>query len=767
MKKVVALLALSIHFLTSCAQTSIRYDPFRMWGRLAIGKGNETPPHPSAIVDIGPDTTTRGILMPRVANTDVVASPKVGLVVYSYADAGLMIYTGLGGWQSSGGPATDLSNYYTMWQTDSSIKAGRFVRRSANNLDSAQVYTTRIGPNVHSVLMASGSSSGGFQSDISASKSYAGLQMILGAEGYRFYLGGGGGAFYNDISTVKTGGIKYADNYASSYTPRSLVDKGAMDTAIRDGYFIRYNTAKTDSAQVYTNKIGPNPYAILQATGSSNGGHQSNVSVGRTYAGLQLAAGTANYSFSLNSEGATYSDNSAVKGGGIEYAENYSPSYTDRSLIDRGYLNTVRDSLKDYTDDAMAAAGSFDGQYASLIGIPSTFTPSAHTQDWTTITGAPAFLTSEADGSPTNEGAITVGAGDGTSATIISSTSGSTPVGIFSGLGIGISENTALGRIYVTAVDQSASNEGALTVGAGASNTSIINSSTTGSTGVTITAAGINTISEVGNNITITATELDGSPTNELQSLDQVVGVGASTAAMITVGTLVADNGIISGGSVTSHGSFQANDIASFQSSVFMSNLGPGTVGDSLIVKTGGGAVKALSSAAYLTSAGDGSGLTNTVAYGIKSATTTVAVSAATAPASGQVLRATGTAAATWQSLPAEFIVALSDEATAITTGTAKVTIRMPYAMTVTSVRASLTTASSSGLPTFAIKENGVSILGTALSIDATEKTSTTAVTAATITDSSLANDAEITFDITVAGTGATGAKIYLIGTRN
>jgi hypothetical protein len=119
-----------------------------------------------------------------------------------------------------------------------------------------------------------------------------------------------------------------------------------------------------------------------------------------------------------------------------------------------------------------------------------------------------------------------------------------------------------------------------------------------------------------------------------------------------------------------------------------------------------------------------------------------------------------------WAPDPVVLAVAVSDETTAITTGTAKVTFRMPFAMTVTAVRGSLSTASSSGTPTFDINEGGSSILGTKLSIDANEKTSTTAASAATITDSALADDAEITIDIDTAGTGAKGAKVYIIGTR-
>ena len=124
------------------------------------------------------------------------------------------------------------------------------------------------------------------------------------------------------------------------------------------------------------------------------------------------------------------------------------------------------------------------------------------------------------------------------------------------------------------------------------------------------------------------------------------------------------------------------------------------------------------------------------------------------------------TAGVKWAADPTVLAVAVSDEITALTTGTAKITFRMPFAMTVTAVRASLTEASSSGDPTFDINEDGTTILSTKLSIDSTEKTSTTAATAAVISDSALADDAEITIDIDTAGTGAKGAKVYIIGTR-
>ena len=116
---------------------------------------------------------------------------------------------------------------------------------------------------------------------------------------------------------------------------------------------------------------------------------------------------------------------------------------------------------------------------------------------------------------------------------------------------------------------------------------------------------------------------------------------------------------------------------------------------------------------------------------------------------------------------PFELVVAASDETTALTTGTAKITFRMPRAVTLTAVRASLTTAQASGsIFTVDINESGTSILSTKLTIDNTEKTSTTAATPPVISDTSLADDAEMTIDIDQIGNGtAKGLKVMLIGT--
>jgi len=112
------------------------------------------------------------------------------------------------------------------------------------------------------------------------------------------------------------------------------------------------------------------------------------------------------------------------------------------------------------------------------------------------------------------------------------------------------------------------------------------------------------------------------------------------------------------------------------------------------------------------------------------------------------------------------FVLAASDETTALTTGTAKMTMRMPYAFTITDVRASVTTAPVGSVLTVDVNDGGTTILSTKVTIDAGEKTSTTAATAKVISDTALADDAEVTVDIDAVGSGTAGAglKVTIIG---
>lgn len=133
-----------------------------------------------------------------------------------------------------------------------------------------------------------------------------------------------------------------------------------------------------------------------------------------------------------------------------------------------------------------------------------------------------------------------------------------------------------------------------------------------------------------------------------------------------------------------------------------------------------------------------------------------------------------GVSPAAWSAQPAGSTpteglqYAVSDETSDLTTGTAKITFRMPYAFTLSAVRASVATAPTGAALTVDINEGGTTILSTKLTIDAGEKTSTTAATAAVISDTALADDAEMTIDIDTVGSTIAGAglKVTLIGTQ-
>ena len=113
------------------------------------------------------------------------------------------------------------------------------------------------------------------------------------------------------------------------------------------------------------------------------------------------------------------------------------------------------------------------------------------------------------------------------------------------------------------------------------------------------------------------------------------------------------------------------------------------------------------------------------------------------------------------------FVIACSDETTAIDSTGTKCTFFMPYEYTIESVRASLTTTSSSGTPTIDISEDGISIMTTTkITIDPGDLLSTDSATQPVLTDSVLADKSKITIDVDVTGTDATGLKVYIIGNK-
>lgn len=110
--------------------------------------------------------------------------------------------------------------------------------------------------------------------------------------------------------------------------------------------------------------------------------------------------------------------------------------------------------------------------------------------------------------------------------------------------------------------------------------------------------------------------------------------------------------------------------------------------------------------------------------------------------------------------------VAVTGNATAVTTGTAKETFRALRKGTFLGVRASLAVAQTSGsILTIDINKNGSTIMAVSkLTIDNGERTSVTAAAPALITTGTVAVDDEITIDVDQVGDGtALGLKVSLV----
>lgn len=117
-----------------------------------------------------------------------------------------------------------------------------------------------------------------------------------------------------------------------------------------------------------------------------------------------------------------------------------------------------------------------------------------------------------------------------------------------------------------------------------------------------------------------------------------------------------------------------------------------------------------------------------------------------------------------------ELVVAASNEDFELESSTsdALVSFRMPYAMTLTGVKADVVGAPTGSAMTVDVHESGTTIFSTKITIDATETTSETAATASVISDSALGDNnlIEIFADAVGSTYGGNGLKVTLIGRR-
>jgi hypothetical protein len=118
------------------------------------------------------------------------------------------------------------------------------------------------------------------------------------------------------------------------------------------------------------------------------------------------------------------------------------------------------------------------------------------------------------------------------------------------------------------------------------------------------------------------------------------------------------------------------------------------------------------------------------------------------------------------------FIIACSDESTALTTGTAKVSFRMPYAFTLTAgeggLRASCNQAPTGAILTIDVNDSGTTIMDSTKLTIAIGSTTSVGGTAPVLTDVALADNALMTIDIDQIGSSnaGTGLKVTLIGVK-
>lgn len=115
------------------------------------------------------------------------------------------------------------------------------------------------------------------------------------------------------------------------------------------------------------------------------------------------------------------------------------------------------------------------------------------------------------------------------------------------------------------------------------------------------------------------------------------------------------------------------------------------------------------------------------------------------------------------------FVVACSSEGDDLETGDDKAQFRIPFAFELTSISANVNTAPTGADIHVQVQEDGADILaGNGITIDISETSSETSSSPPSISDSTLAANSILSFDLDQVGssTAGTGLKVNLIGYR-
>jgi hypothetical protein len=261
---------------------------------------------------------------------------------------------------------------------------------------------------------------------------------------------------------------------------------------------------------------GPTSYTIDLSNGGGSvtleeGSGIDLTRTGNTVTIASTASGTTNLTFSGASSPVTLNSSSGsdvtLTAGGIVSLSATSGNVTITAAeVDGSTSNELQTfghaGTTSYTNTLSSGGGSFTLQAAGAASI-------SHSGGTVTITAT------EVDGSTSNE-LQTLASGGTTSPTVTLSNSGGTIT--FAAAGIaGWSRTGDTFTLTATEVDGSTSNE--LQTFGHAGTTSYTNTLSAGGGSFTLQAAGVASISHSGGTVTITATEVDGSTSNELQTL--------------------------------------------------------------------------------------------------------------------------------------------------------------------------------------------------------------------------------------------------------
>lgn len=270
-----------------------------------------------------------------------------------------------------------------------------------------------------------------------------------------------------------------------------------------------------------------------QTVSITNGG---GISVTGTYPAFTLTAADQSATNEIQAISATgsgptsYDIELSLSGGAVTLSEG-----TGINLTRSGNTITVENTVTNTDAQNLTIEGSGPTYDIAISGGTDVTVAGAGI---VTLSESPAntlvVTATEVDGSVTNEGSLTVGAGGANSSTIVSNTSGSTAVTVAGAGIVTVTESGSTITVTGTEVDGSTSNE--LQTYGHAGTTSYTNTLSSGGGSFTLQASGIAAISHSGGTVTISATEVDGSTTNELQTLNNTGDATSHTATLSNSG---------------------------------------------------------------------------------------------------------------------------------------------------------------------------------------------------------------------------------------